>query len=422
MQAHLNEKRGAVEAEKHQPARRSERGLDWFAFFLADLQTGWGPFVAAYLTSNNWSQLDIGLILTVGTLAALLMQVPIGALVDYVPAKRLLAAVAVIAISASALMLALWPIFNVVLLAKLLHALASCLAGPVLAAISLGLVGYAGLSTRLGRNARFLSLGNAIAAGLMGAVAYYYSNQAIFFLTAALGIPTLIALAQIRAADIDPELARGAGGTRQTPQLPWSAGLAALARNRALLVFAATVVLFQLSNAAMLPIMAGTLTLRTPEWASVVIAICILGPQFVVVAIAPWVGRTAQRWGRRPFLMLCFAALALRGAIFSLSNDPAVIIAVQLLDGISAASLGVLVPLICADTTRGTGHFNFAQGIIGVAVGIGASLSTTLAGYAADRFGNDMTFLLLTSFALLGVLLVLTLMPETRDDAARELG
>ena len=247
----------AVEERKRQPSSRSQRGLDWFAFFLADIQTGWGPFVAAYLTSKNWTQLDIGLILTVGTLAAMVMQIPIGALVDQVPAKRLLAGLAVVAISGSALLLAFWPVFSVVLGAKLLHAMASCLAGPVLASISLGLVGHSLLSRRLGRNARFLSLGNAIAAGLMGGVAYYYSNQAIFFLTAALAIPTLLALAQIRSADIDPDLARG--GLRKGEGVKWSAGIAGLASNRAFLIFAAAIVLFQLSNAAMLPIMAGNL-------------------------------------------------------------------------------------------------------------------------------------------------------------------
>jgi MFS family permease len=102
----------------------------------------WGPFVAAYLTSKAWTQLDIGLILTVGTLSAMVLQVPIGALVDLIPAKRLLAAVAVGAISGSALLLAFWPVFSAVLVAKVLHAIASCLAGPVLAAISLGLVGH----------------------------------------------------------------------------------------------------------------------------------------------------------------------------------------------------------------------------------------------------------------------------------------
>src|SRR5262245_38062245 len=117
-------------ASKDAPAvapSRSARGLDWFAFFVADIQTGWGPFVAAYLTAAAWTQFDIGLILTIGTLAALVLQIPAGALVDRVPQKRLLAAFTVLCISASALLLALWPLFGAVVAAKLLHAAASCL-------------------------------------------------------------------------------------------------------------------------------------------------------------------------------------------------------------------------------------------------------------------------------------------------------
>jgi len=399
--------------DKKQPSCWSQRGLDWFAFFLADIQTGWGPFVAVYLTSKSWTQSDIGLILTFGTLAAMALQIPIGALIDHVASKRRLAAIAVAAISGSALLLALWPIFPVVLGAKLLHAIASCLAGPVLAAISLGLVGHTLLGLRLGRNARFLSLGNAIAAGLMGGVAYYYSDQAIFFLTAAFGVPALIALALIRSADIDPELARG-GAAHKRERGAWSDAFAAVAGNVPLSIFACAIVLFQLSNAAMLPIMAGSLTTRAPQWASGIIAICILAPQFVVAAIAPWVGRTAQRVGRRPLLMLCFVPLCARNAVFAASSDPSLIVAVQLLDGISAATLGVLVPLVIADTTRGTGHFSFAQGVVGVAVGIGASLSTAMAGIVVDMFGDAIVFLFLGSVGAAGLLLVFALMPETR--------
>src|SRR6476469_1762729 len=96
------------------PSIRSSRGLDWFAFFVADIQTGWGPFVAAYLTSVGWLQFDIGLVLTMGTLAGFVLQVPMGAVVDGVPAKRFLAAIAVACISASALLLAARPSFSVV--------------------------------------------------------------------------------------------------------------------------------------------------------------------------------------------------------------------------------------------------------------------------------------------------------------------
>ena len=394
-------------------SRRSLYGLDWFAFFVADIQTGWGPFVATYLTSVAWTQFDIGLILTIGTITGLALQIPAGALVDRIPAKRFLAAIAVTSISASALLLALWPTFSAVVVAKILHAIASSLLGPTLVAISLGLVGYAFFSERLGRNVRFLSLGNAVAAGLAGIIAYYFSNQAIFFFTTALGVPTLMALALINSSEIDPELARGGppkreAGTRFNSVLT-------LMRNRALLAFAGAIVLFQLANAAMLPILAGVFAKQIPDTAALVLSICVLVPQFAVVAIAPWVGTKAQNWGRRPLLLLTFIALSIRGAVFAVTSDPYLVVAAQLLDGVSAASLGVLVPLIIADVTRGSGHFNFAQGLIGAAVGIGASLSTAVAGYVADVSGAAIVFLSLASIAAAGLVFVFALVPETRD-------
>ena len=398
--------------ERREPSRRSVRGLDWLAFFLADIQTGWGPFVAGYLTAGAWTQFHIGLVLTIGTITGLVLQIPAGALIDMGPAKRFLG-IGIASISASALLLALWPALVPVIVAKVLHAIASALVGPAFVAVSLGLVGHAALSERLGRNARFLSLGNAIAAGVMGAIGYYLTYQAIFFFTALLGIPTLLALTQIRSSEIDPSLTRG--GTSREENGTWRAAASILAGNRALLVFAAAIVLFQLANAAMLPIVAGLLTKGAPQTATAVLAILILAPQFVVAFIAPWVGRKAQSWGRKPLLMLCFIALSIRGTIFAITADPYVLVSAQLLDGLSAASLGVLVPLITADTTRGSGHFNLVQGMIGVAVGIGASLSTTLAGFIADSGGPAIAFLFLSTVGATGLLVIVALMPETRE-------
>jgi MFS family permease len=394
-------------------SRASLRGLDAFAFFVADIQTGWGPFVAAYLTTVGWLQFDIGLILTIGTMAGFILQVPMGAVVDAVPGKRLLAAIAVACISASALLLAAWPMFGPVVVAKLLHAVASCLLGPTMAAISLGLVDHALLSVRLGRNARFLSLGNAIAAAVMGIIGYYFTNGAIFTFTAALGIPTLLALAFIRPADIDPDLARG--GRPRDQAHPSSDALRSLARNRPLMIFASAVFLFQLANAAALPTMAGLLAARLHETATLILSVCIFAPQFVVVAIAPAVGRRAESCGRRPLLVLCLLALAVRCASFAATREPALVVAVQLLDGISAATLAVLVPLVLADVMRGTGHYNLAQGVVGVAVGIGASLSTAVAGYISDHVGSSATFLFMAGVASISLLLVIALMPETKS-------
>jgi MFS family permease len=392
---------------------RSLYGLDWFAFFVADIQTGWGPFVATYLTSEGWAQLDIGLVLTIGTITGLALQIPAGALVDRIRAKRVLAGIAVVSISASALLLAEWPAFSPVIVAKILHALASCLLGPTLVAISLGLVGYASFGRRLGRNARFLSFGNAIAAGIAGGLAYYYSNKAIFLFTAALGVPTVLALACISPSEIDPDLARGTTAKVAANRLNAIVGLL---RNRPLLVFAVAIVFFQLANAAMLPILGGALAMRDPQTAALVLSVCILLPQFVVVAIAPWIGVMANDWGRRPLLLLCFIALAIRAAIFAATGNAYLLFAAQLLDGISAACLGVLVPLVIADVTKGSGHFNFSQGLVGTAVGIGASVSTTFAGYFADLSGTAIVFIALACVSLAGLFFVLAFMPETSEE------
>jgi MFS family permease len=160
--------------------------------------------------------------------------------------------------------------------------------------------------------------------------------------------------------------------------------------------------------------MAGVVTTRSSRWAPVLIAACIVVPQVIVALASPSVGRKAQQWGRRPLLLLGFAALAIRGLLFATVNDPFLLVAVQVFDGITAAVFSVMVPLIVADVAFGSGHFNLAQGIVGTAVGIGASLSTVLAGYAADHFGSSFAFTGLAAVAATGLAMIWFVMPETR--------
>ena len=195
---------------KSPPSRQSQRGLDWFIFFLADVQTGFGPFVAVYLTTQKWTQVEIGFVLSIGGIIGLLGQMPGGAIVDAARSERVVAGLAVAAIGASALAYAIWPIFPVVTAAATLHALASCVLGPAIAAISLGLVGPFAIGERLGRNARFASLGNGSAAALMGACGYFLSSHSVFLVTFILAIPTLLALSRIREREIDIVQAHGA--------------------------------------------------------------------------------------------------------------------------------------------------------------------------------------------------------------------
>jgi MFS family permease len=396
------------------PSPSSQRGLDWFIFFVADVQTGFGPFVSVYLTTQKWTQIDIGFVLSIGSIVALLGQMPGGIIVDAARSERLVAGLALVAITASALAYALFPIFPVVFSAASLHAAASCVLGPCIVALSLGLVGYQGIGGRLGRNARFASIGNGIAAAAMGACGYYFSAHAVFFVTAALLLPTLFALSRIQPREVDPDLAHGVAQPPPNERTP--GGFRAVLRQRNLFILAGCIALFHLANAAMLPLMGSALTTRSSDWATVLIAACIIVPQAMVALVSPWVGRQAQVWGRRRFLLAAFLALALRGVLFATVTSPTLLVAVQLLDGVAAATVGIMVPLMIADITRGSGHFNFAQGLVGTAVGIGASISPTLAGYLSDRFGSPYAFIGLALIAAIGLAAAWLVLPETRHE------
>jgi MFS family permease len=384
---------------------RGPRALDLLNFFIADVQTGFGPFVAVYLTAHKWTQMHIGLALTLGTIAAVVSQVPAGVLIDSAPNKRIATGIGVVGIMVAAMLLALWPAEMPVLVAQALHAMASCIITPAIAAISLQLVGHASLGERLGRNARFASIGNGIAAAVMGASGSYLSNRSVFWLTAMLCIPALAALCAI---------GRGRHARQQTTSHGFDRlGLRKLLLDRRLLVFGICVTLFHLANAGMLPLAASAVTMRAGSKANLIIAACIMVPQFVVAMCSPWVGRMAMRRGRRPMLLLGWGALPLRGLLLAVLPGPYLLVAGQAISGISAAVFGVMLPLLAADLTRGTSHFNLCLGVMGLAVSVGAALSTTMAGWLADSAGSSIAFVALAAAGSLGVLLLWLAMPET---------
>src|ERR1700728_3925497 len=178
------------------------RGLDWFNLFVANIQTGFGPFIAVYLSGQSWTQTAVGLALSIGTISSMASQVPAGALVDAIPNKTRVAAFSVLVFSASALMFAIHPIPLFVYLAEILHGVSSCTLGPAIAAMSLVLAGRFGMGLRLRRNARYAAIGNGLGAALMGACGQYVSERAVFYLTAALTLPALAALLPLRQVAI----------------------------------------------------------------------------------------------------------------------------------------------------------------------------------------------------------------------------
>jgi MFS family permease len=381
--------------------------------FVANVQIGFGPFIAVYLTENRWTTAEIGYALTIGTICSLVSQVPVGALVDGMRDKRWAVWFGTLSISGTALMYALSPTQMSVYVAEILHGLASSVIGPAIAAVSLALVGRAAFSERIGRNARFASLGSGLAAGVMGAAGSFVSAGSVFWLTAALGVPALMALRMIGHGT-------GSRPEAEAEQKDATAGLAGLKEpflDWRLLTFAACVVLFFISNAAMLPLAATQITKRHPELADIIIAATIVIPQIVVALLSPWVGRSSDRLGRRPITLLGWMMLPLQGLLYASALTPFLLVLGQLLSGVSAAVFGVTMTLVAADLT-GSGRFNLTLGSLGVAIAIGASISTTFAGITADAFGDSAAFLGLAFAGLVGVLLLWLVMPETGVAAA----
>ena len=401
----------STEAPKS-PSRLTLRGLDWLNFLLADVQTGVGPFLAIYLAGYNWNEERVGLALTVGGIAGILMQTPAGALVDLLRSKRALVGLGVAALAAGALLIALFPSFWPVMGAQVLIGGTSSVFIPAICAISLGIVGHAAFDARQGRNQTFNSAGNVTAAVLMGLLGYLVSNRSIFFFVVALALPTILVLLLIRPAEIDYEVARGAndGEKGGKAESVW-----VLFRDRPLVIFLVCAVMFHFANAAMLPLLGELLAKGQGRSSMLFMSACVVTTQFVITLLASWSGRKAGTWGRKPLLLIAFGVLPIRGILYTLTSNTELLVAIQVLDGIGAGIFGVVSVLVIADLTRGTGRFNLTLGAITTAVGIGASLSQVIAGGIVHRVGSHAGFLFLAAVASAAFAILYFFMPETRN-------
>jgi len=394
-------------------SKQSRRGLDWLNFFLADIQTGFGAFVAFYLADLGWQKGQVGLALSVGTIAGLIAHIPGGALVDAVSWKRALAALGITMIAVSALIFALVPSVALVFIAEILHGVTGGIVTPAIAAISLGLVGRGAMSVRTGRNYRFDAAGNGLTAGAMGIAGQYLAKSAIFFGAAALCIPALIALSFIRAEEIDYARSRNAAIGKHAVKFT---RLFELGKNVRLYLFVGCIFLFQFADASMLPVISQELAHNQNEPTSLQMAGLIIVPQMIAALLSPWVGYHSERFGRKPLLLVGFGVEIVRALIFARYSEYPILIAGQLLGGISAATVTVLTVLVIVDLTTGTGRFNLVQGFVGTIIAIAASLSTGATGFIFDQLGHWQGFLILAGAATAATGLLWIGMPETKPD------
>jgi MFS family permease len=398
-----------------QQDHRAERALDALSFFVSDARYGLGAYLGVYLmTEHNWDAASIGSALSIGALAGLVSQGPLGALVDAVRSKRALLGGAVVVVTAACLVIPLAPQFWTVAIAGLVGALAIVTIGPTLAAISLGVVGPARFARRAGRNEALFHLGDGSLSLVVLLIAPVLGTSVLFWTMGFTAAASLAAARALPARCIDHDVARGllpGASARKASPSAW----AVLLRSRPLLIFAVCGALFHLANASMLGLVSQKLALQNVGQGIALTAASAIAAQSVMVPVAALAAARADAWGRKPLLLVAFAALALRGTLYTVSDNTAWLIAVQLLDGVGAGLIGALFPVVIADLTRGAGHFAATQGAVGTIHGFGGVISMALGGYLVVWSGYGTAFLTLAAVAAFGALLVWLAMPETRD-------
>ena len=385
--------------------------LDWLNFFLADVRSGLGPFLAIFLMdAHHWKPGRIGLIMTVAGLATVLAQTPAGALVDAIHWKRGLIVICSIAVAVATLATAAFSSFWPVTIFQVANGVADACLAPAIAAISLGLVGRAAFTRRIGRNESYNHAGNVVTAILAGAGGYLLAPVAMLWIVAILAIASVAATLFIDPAAIDYERSRGADIDVHSAQ---PSGLKVILESKPMLIFTAAITLFHFANAAMLPLLGERLAQSHRQTGTLFMASCIIVAQTAMVPMAILVGHKADTWGRKPLFLAAFAVLPLRGVLYILWPNPYFMVSIQLLDGVGAGLFGALFILVIADITKGTGRFNLAQGAASACFGLGAALSNGVAGYIVDWFSYRAAFLFLAGCATAAFILFWLAMPET---------
>ncbi len=400
-------------SEDAQGKRGSLRLLEWLNFFLADVQTGLGPFLAAYLASSGWNPGRVGYALTFGGLVTVALQTPAGAVIDAAHRKRALLAMNLGVLVAGALLLMSRVSFATVYSAQLFIGGSGAFLGPSVAAITLGMVGAGAFDRQFGKNQSANSAGNVFSALLMAYVSYKFGDRAIFLTAALLAIPTAAILLAIDPKEIDYARARGAVEKGSSTE---ASEISSLLKDRILVFFLAAVFLFHLANAAMLPQLGEMLSKDNVKAAAPFMSACIIVTQVVIAASAAWIGKQAATKGRKPLLLLGFGVLPIRGVLYTMTHTPALLIAIQTLDGMANAVFVVVAILVIKDRTQGTGRFNVASGALATMVGIGAAASNGIGGVIVQQFGYRTSFLALAGIALFAFTLLGLAVPETLCD------
>ncbi|EAI0016256.1 MFS transporter [Campylobacter upsaliensis] len=377
--------------------------LAWLNFFIADVRDGLGPYLGVFLKEHQFTESQIGLITTSTSLCALIFGIFLGVLIDKTHFKRGIIALCIVGIVLATGANYFYPHFTFTLMAQIAIALCAVCLAPAFSAITLGIVGQKGFSKQISLNEAYKHAGTAFSAGLSFIFALYYGIGAIFIITALMGVCALVFLALLKSSQINHAVACG---KEEGVEIPLRKALGDVR----VLFLGVVMFCFHLSNAYMLPLLSQRAHTLGIDSSGAYAAATILIAQCTMIGISLLCMRLLQTKGNPHFssiyvylMGIALFGLIVRGGVAAHFDGILAMIIVQILDGVGAGIVGVILPLLVAMLMRGSGHINAAFACVMTFGGVGAALSGSLGGYIAQYFGYFYAYLTLAFVAAFGL-------------------
>jgi MFS family permease len=367
-------------------------------FFMADMQSGVGPFVGVFLLERGWTSGLIGTALSIGNIAGMLIATPVGGFIDTSRRKRAWVIVPGIAVVAASSIILLWQGFWAVTASQIATSIAGAAIVPAVTGITLGMVGQRGFNRQNGRNQAFNHAGNMLGAAVSGLLGWQLGYFAVFLLAAAFGAVTVACVLMIPPKAIDNRAARG---SKEDDPESQPHGLSVLLKHKPLLVLALALAVFHLGNAAIVPLYGMSAVSADKANGPGFVATTIVIAQGVMIIASIAAMYVAEKRNYWLILLGSFLVLPLRGISAYFLSGWWGVVPVEILDGIGTGLQSVAVPGMVARSLYGTGRVNLAQGAVITIQGAGAAFSPALGGWIAQWVGFSPTFLVLGGFGLL---------------------
>jgi MFS family permease len=381
-------------------------------FFMADMQSGIGPFVSVFLAQRGWETGLIGTAMTIGNIAGMLITTPVGGLIDTSNHKRAWVIVPGVAVVAASSIILLWQNFWAVAGSQVATAIAGAAIVPAVTGITLGMVGQKGFNRQNGRNQAFNHAGNMVGAAASGFLGWQLGYFSVFLLAAVFGAVTVACVFMIPPDAIDQRTARG--WKEDDPESQPHA-LTVLLKHKTLLVLGLALAVFHLGNAAIVPLYGISAVAGNQANGPGFVATIIVIAQGTMV-IASVVGmRVAEKRNYWLLILISFLVLPLRGVLACFLSGWWGVVPVEILDGIGTGLQSVAVPGMVARSLYSTGRVNLAQGAVITIQGAGAALSPALGGFIANGIGFSPAFLVLGGFGLAAVAIWIVLGAAVKD-------